>query len=69
MITQPIGQIKDPKQNNGKTVAQIVGHVTADKLVLWGWSPGEGRTLPPMSHDEFARRFQDWARYGAARPE
>ena len=29
-------QIKDPKQNNGKTIAQIVEHVTADKLVLWG---------------------------------
>ena len=62
-------QIKDPKQNNGKTVAQIVEHVTADKLVLWGWNPGEGRTLPPMDHDEFARRFQDWATNGAACPQ
>jgi hypothetical protein len=62
-------QIKDPKQNNGKTVAQIVEHVTADKLVLWGWNPGEGRTPPPMGHDEFARRFQEWARNGAACPE
>lgn len=47
---------------NGKqmnAVAQIVEHVTADKLVLWGWNPGEGRTLPPMAHDEFARRFQE----------
>src|SRR5882762_7461564 len=62
-------QIKDPKQNNGKTVDQIIEHVTADKLVLWGWNPGEGRSLPPLSHDEFARYFQDWARYGAACPE
>jgi hypothetical protein len=62
-------QIKDPKQNNGKTVAQIVEHVTVDKLVLWGWSPGEGRTPPPMGHDEFARRFQEWARNGAGCPE
>ena len=62
-------QIKDPKQNNGKTIAQIVEHVTADKLVLWGWNPGEGRTLPPMDHDEFARRFQEWATNGAACPE
>ncbi len=62
-------QIKDPKQNNGKTIAQIVEHVTADKLVMWGWNPGEGRTPPPMGHDEFARRFQDWARFGAACPE
>lgn len=62
-------QIKNPQQNNGKTIAQIIEHVTADKLVLWGWNPGEGRTLPPMGHDEFARRFQEWARYGAAYPE
>jgi hypothetical protein len=62
-------QVKDPKQNNGKTVAQIVEHVTADKLVLWGWNPGEGRTAPPLGHDEFARKFQDWAHYGAACPE
>jgi hypothetical protein len=62
-------QIKDPKQNNGKSVAQIIEHVTADKLVMWGWNPGEGRTLPPLSHDEFAAKFQEWARYGAACPE
>jgi len=62
-------QIKDPKQNNGKTVAQIVEHVTADKLVMWGWNPGEGRTPPPMGHEEFAKRFQNWARYGADCPQ
>ena len=61
-------QLKDPKQNNGKTVAQIVEHVTVDKLVLWGWNPGDGRTLPPLSHAEFAQKFQDWARFGAACP-
>ena len=61
-------QLKDPKQNNGKTVAQIVEHVTSDKLVLWGWNPGEGRTAPPMSHEEFASKFAAWARYGAACP-
>lgn len=50
-------QIKDPKQNNGKTIAQIVEHVTSDKLVMWGWDPGEGRTPVQMPHDEFARRL------------
>ena len=61
-------QLKDPKQNNGKTVAQIVEHVTSDKLVLWGWNPGEGRTTPPMSHSDFAAKFQEWASAGAACP-
>ena len=62
-------QIKDPKQNNGKSIAQIIEHVSTDKLVLWGWNPGDGRNPPPMSHEEFSRKFQDWARYGAACPE
>lgn len=62
-------QLKDPKQNNGKTIGQIVEHVSEDKLVAWGWNPGEGRTLPPLSHDDFAKKFQDWASYGAACPE
>jgi hypothetical protein len=61
-------QLKDPRQNNGKTVAQIVEHVTSDKLVLWGWNPGEGRTPPPMSHSEFAAKFSEWANAGAACP-
>ena len=62
-------QIKDPKQNNGKSIAQIIEHVTSDKLVMWGWSPGDGRSIPPLSHNEFAQKFRDWARYGAACPE
>jgi hypothetical protein len=62
-------QTKDPKQNHARSVAAIVEHVTSDELVLWGWNPGDGRTPPPMSHDEFAAKFAEWARYGAACPE
>jgi hypothetical protein len=62
-------QIKDPKQNGGKTIPQIVEHVTSDKLVMWGWSPGEGRTPPTMGHGQFAQKMADWARYGCACPE
>jgi hypothetical protein len=62
-------QIKDSKQNGGKTIAQIIEHVTSDKLVMWGWNPGEGRTPPPMSHDEFAQKMAEWASNGCACPE
>ena len=61
-------QLKDPKQNHNMTVAAIVEHVTSDKLVLWGWNPGEGRTVPPMTHQEFAAKFAEWAKLGAACP-
>ena len=57
-------QLKDPKRNGGKTLEQLVEHVTNDKLVLWGWEPGDGRTKPPLSHEEFAKKFREWVENG-----
>ena len=62
-------QLKDPKRNGNRTLGQLLEHVTRDKLVLWAWEPGEGRTRPPLSHDEFAKRFREWVEEGAASPE
>jgi hypothetical protein len=62
-------QLKDPKRNGGKTLEQLLEHVTHDKLVLWGWGPGDGRTKPPLSHDQFAQKFREWVQKGAASPE
>jgi mono/diheme cytochrome c family protein len=63
-------QLKDPRQNGGKTLAEIIQHVSHDSLVInSGWNPGDGRTLPPLSHAEFARRIREWADKGAAIPE
>ena len=62
-------QLKDPRRNGGKTLEQLLEHVTHDELVLWGWEPGHGRTKPPLSHDEFAKRFREWVEKGAASPE
>jgi hypothetical protein len=61
--------IKDPAQNGGKDLEQLVHHLTADSLVLWGWNPGPGRTLPPLSQPEFARVVREWAEAGAPCPE
>ena len=38
-------QIKDPKRNGGKTLDELVVHMSTDPLVGWGWNPGIGRTL------------------------
>ena len=62
-------QLKDPRRNGGKTFEQLLEHVAHDKLVLWGWEPGDGRTKPPLSHDEFVKRFREWVEKGAASPE
>lgn len=61
-------QLKDPARNGHKTFAQLIDHVTNDTLVRSGWHPGEGRTLPPMSHDAFARAFKTWIDKGAFLP-
>jgi hypothetical protein len=62
-------QLKDPKQNGGKTLEQLLHHISEDKLVLWGWDPGDGRTKPPLSHAEFVRQMRAWVEKGAAAPE
>lgn len=62
-------QLLDLKQNGGKTKEQLIEHVTSDSLVLAGWNPGDGRTLPPMSHAEFARLFKKWIDTGAFAPK
>lgn len=62
-------QLVDPKQNGGKNLEQLLHHVTHDSLVLWGWNPGEGRTLPPLTHEEFARQMKIWIDNGAVAPD
>ncbi|MEP6748263.1 MAG: hypothetical protein ABJB86_11095 [Bacteroidota bacterium] len=61
-------QLKDRKRNGNKTMSQLIDHVTNDKLVLGGWNPGDGRTLPPSSHAEFAKNFKAWIDKGAYLP-
>jgi len=60
--------IKDPKQNRGRDINQLVEHLTEDKLVMWGWNPGEGRTLVPIPHDEFSAKVKQWQAAGAPCP-
>jgi hypothetical protein len=59
---------KDPKQNGGRTVDQIVEHMSTP-LVLWGWNPGEGRDPVPMSQQDFLTDVKEWATKGAACPD
>jgi hypothetical protein len=60
--------IKDPKQNRGRNLDQLVEHLTEDKLVMWGWNPGEGRTPVPIPHDEFSAKVKAWQAAGAPCP-
>jgi hypothetical protein len=61
--------IKDPKQNRNRNLDQLVDHLTADKLVMWAWAPGEARPPVPMSHGEFSAKVKQWADSGAVCPK
>jgi hypothetical protein len=61
-------QLLDPKQNGGRTKAQLIDHMAHDDLVGWAWHPGDGRTQPPMSRPAFAAQVRLWIAKGAYAP-
>jgi len=62
-------QMKDPARNGGRrTGDEIIEHMKADPLVLWAWSPGAGRTTPPLSHEKFVEALEAWVSAGMPCP-
>jgi hypothetical protein len=59
--------VKDPAKNGNRSLQDLIGHMDTS-LVRWAWNPGPGRTLPPLSHDEFVSRLKEWIDTGAACP-
>ena len=62
-------QLKDPVRTRGRSLAKILQHLEEDGLVLWAWSPGRGRRLPPIEHDAFVDDMRAWVANGAACPK
>ncbi len=61
--------IKDPARNNNRTLDQLVLHLTEDKLVAWGWDPGNGRKPVPIPHADFVTKVKAWQAAGAPCPK
>jgi hypothetical protein len=61
-------QLKDPKRNGGKSLAQIVEHNAHDDLVAWGWQPGHDREPAPGTQEQFGAIVAMWVDTGAACP-
>jgi len=61
-------QLVDKKKNGNKDMKKLIEHAD-DGLVLAGWNPGEGRTLPPVSHAEFKKAWLTWINKGAYAPK
>ncbi|WP_228425004.1 hypothetical protein [Chryseobacterium culicis] len=60
-------QLINPKLNGNKNKKALIAHAD-DALVVWGWNPGDGRTLPPYSHKEFKEAWITWLNTGAYAP-
>jgi hypothetical protein len=61
-------QLVDPRLNGNKNLKQLIEHAS-DTLVLWGWDPGEGRTKPPLTYEEFKQAWITWIETGAYAPK
>ena len=63
--------LKDPRKNGGhKTLRESMDHIQKkDPLVTWAWNPGNGRTVPPMSFEDFSAKIEEWVVNGGACPE
>lgn len=61
-------QLKDPKRNGGRTLEGLIEHVEKEPLVLWSWSPGGNRAVPPLTHEQFVQRCKTWIEAGAPSP-
>ena len=62
-------QLKDPKQTGGRSLQQLLEHVSSDDLVGWAWDPGDGRTPPPVSRAETVAQMKAWVEGGAPCPQ
>jgi hypothetical protein len=65
---QICAQIKDPARNGGRSLAQLVDHVSHDALVGWGWHPGSARVPAPGTQEVFGALVAAWVETGAECP-
>jgi len=61
-------QLKDPRRNGGRSLAQIHEHVAHDPLVAWGWQPGAGRDPAPGTQETLGTLIAAWIAAGAHCP-
>ncbi len=66
---QICASLKNPAQNNHRNLQQIEEHLTQDKLVAWGWNPGDGRQPVPLGKEQFNSLVKQWVSGGGACPE
>lgn len=63
----------NPENNGGRSLEEIVKHLTEHELVLWAWEPGvdasgHEREKPPVSKEAYIKAVKEWAAAGAVIP-
>lgn len=71
--TEIARSMTDPARNGGRSLEELVKHLTEHELVLWAWEPGvddEGnpREKPPVPVKEYIAAVKAWAEAGAVIP-
>ena len=61
--------LKDRRLNGGRSIDQLLTHMSDDPLVAWAWAPGGSRAPVPVARDKFVKGIQAWAEAGAPCPE
>jgi hypothetical protein len=61
-------QIKDPKRNGNRSLADLIHHIGEDTLVGWAWAPGFGRRPAPGTQQQAGALVTAWVETGAACP-
>jgi hypothetical protein len=60
--------VKDRAKTGGKDLQAMLAHNRDDKLVGWGWNPGQGRAPVPVPRERFVAAFKEWMDLGAPCP-
>jgi hypothetical protein len=65
--------VTDRTRNGGLDGPGLLKHHQQDALVLWAWAPGRGldgkpRSLPPITHEQFAAATLRWVEAGMPCP-
>jgi len=68
-LGQICGHIKDPTRNGGRSLQQVVEHMTDDDLVGWAWRPGADRAPAAGTQKEFGELLKAWLDNGAGCPK
>ncbi len=64
----------DPERNGGRSLEELMHHLTEHELVMWAWEPGKDingnpREKPPVPKDKFIDAVKKWIEAGAIIPE